>query len=515
MELKGEGSVSEVNSAYSSTSRITGIYSQLDTDAIVKDLLAVERTKIDKKNQEKTTREWYYDALEKVKNLVEDFQSKYLSALGESSMLSSSVYKSFSVAMDENKAVSITATSSATTGSYKLDRITQLAENASVSSSGISSGQTNISASNNAKLRDLNFARPLVFDDNGKISFSINGVKFSFNSDTTLQNMINTINSDEKAGVTIKYSRLTDGFTITADSGGSASSVTIKNLSGNAFGLNGAFGIGEGTTGKDGFGKAGQDAVCYIENVLVVRDSNEFTIDGITYKLKNETDEAVSFTVSRDFSKTVESISKFIDAYNELEKELNGLLNEKDYSADYKPLTSEQEEAMTETQIEKWNKKAMSGLLRNNRDLESLLRSIKNSFFSALGGTRNTMASIGITTGSYFSKDSGKLIVDEDKLKAALEENPDKVISMFTGSGDGTKGLLYKISDAVKTYLGKNEDDGERAAKEADKLGEKIESMEESLDALAERYYKKYGLMEEALSRMNSMASMLSTLLPG
>ena len=41
--------MSEISSAYSSTSRITGIYSELDTDAIVKDLLEIEQSKIDGK----------------------------------------------------------------------------------------------------------------------------------------------------------------------------------------------------------------------------------------------------------------------------------------------------------------------------------------------------------------------------------------------------------------------------------------------------------------------------------
>ncbi len=99
----------------------------------------------------------------------------------------------------------------------------------SVSSSNISAnGTTEISASNTAKLSELKFANSLEFYGD-KISFSINGKVFSFSSDTTLQSMINTINNDETANVTIKYSRLTNGFTITADSGGASSRIAKKN----------------------------------------------------------------------------------------------------------------------------------------------------------------------------------------------------------------------------------------------------------------------------------------------
>jgi flagellar hook-associated protein 2 len=507
--------MSEISSVYSSTSRITGIYSELDTDAIVEDLLEVEQTKIDRKDQEKTSEEWYYDALGNVQELVEDFQSAYLSALGESSMLSSDTYKSYSVSMDDTSAVSVATTSSALTGSYTIDSITQLAQNASVSSSGISADGSNISESNTTALEDLCFLNELEFDGNNQISFSINGSEFTFDADTTLQTMINTVNADEDAGVTMKYSRLTDGFTITADAGGASSSVTIENISGNAFGADGAFGIGEGTTGLAGFGTEGQNAVCSIEGVTVTRDSNEFTIDGITYALNKTTDEAVDFTVERDFSSTIEAIGTFIDAYNELTEKLNDLLDEKDYSSDYKPLTSSQENEMSESEVEKWNEKAMSGLLRNNSDLESFLSNIQSAFFTSLGGTSSTMASIGITTAGYFSDDAGKILVDEDKLAAALEKNPETVISMFTGSEDDAEGLIYKISNSVNSYLDKLDDDQESSAEEIDTLENKTEEMEDSLDDMAERYYNKFAVMEEALSKLNSMSSMLSTLLSG
>ncbi len=628
--------MSDISSVYSSTSRITGIYSELDTDTIVKDLLEVEQTRIDSKDQKKTAQEWYYDALKNVQGLVEDFQSSYLSALGDNSMTASATYKSYSAAVSDTSAVSIKATSGALTGRYTIDSIAQLAENAGVSSSGrISSDGTNISEYNTTKLENLDFATALEFDSNGQISFSINGVSFAFGSDTTLQTMINTVNASEDAGVTMKYSRLTDGFTIEANEGGAASSVSIENISGNAFGEDSAFGIDEGATGQayaatvssagniyggtgitrystlgeldtavsgllfDGgsdisfdingetftfdastsildmmyavnssdagvtmsfdsgagtftltsdekgedaaiaitnhtgnafggvfgisegtmsgsvYGEAGQDAVCVIEGVAVTRDSNEFTIDGITYELTDTTDEAVDFTVSRDFTSTIDAIGTFIDAYNELVEQLNDLLEEDDYSADYKPLTSLQEEEMTDNQIEKWNEKAMSGLLRNNDDLESFLSSLRNAFITSLGGTEATMASIGITTAGYFSDDAGKILIDESALTAALEENPETVISMFTESSEGSKGLIYKISDAVYAYIDKLEDDEDTAAERIDKFEDKIEEMEDDMDAMAERYYNKFSIMEEALAKLNSMSSMLSSLFSG
>jgi len=630
--------MSDISSVYSSTSRITGMYSEMDTDKVVKNLLKIEQSRIDRHEQEKTAQNWYNDALGDVQDLVEEFKNTYLSALGEKSIASSSVYKSFSVSMDDTSAVSVSAASGAVTGSYTINSIEQLAKNASVSSTGISAFGKGISDYNTTALKDLQFSTPLQFDYKNEISFSINGSTFTFSADTSLQTMLNTINADEKAGVTMKYSRLTDGFTITADRGGAGSSVTIQNISGNAFGLNSAFGIATGTTGdeyaakvssitgivgsgagissystlgeldtaisgalfgegseisfslngktfsfgsdttildmmytinnsdagvivryddvaetfsitsvgkgedafvsivniagnafgansafgiQEGttsgtvFGTKGQDAVCTIEGVTISRSENTFTIDGLSYTLKKETDKAVEFTVSKDFSKTIEAVKTFTEAYNELVDKLSALLKEKDYSADYKPLTAAQEDEMTETQIEKWNEKAKSGLLRNNKDLASFLKSMKNAFYSALGGTGKTMSSIGIAAGNYFTDDAGKILVDEDKLRAALEKDSDTILSMFTNSKEGSKGLVYKITDTVNSYLKKLDKDQKSTTKKVDDLEDRIKELEESLDNLADRYYAKFAVMEQSLSRLYSMSSMISSMVMG
>jgi len=48
---------------------------------------------------------------------------------------------------------------------------------------------------------------------------------------------------------------------------------------------------------------------------------------------------------------------------------------------------------------------------------------------------------IGITTGSY--QDKGKLVIDEEKLRAALTDNYDAVVQLFT------QGSQYTYSEAL------------------------------------------------------------------
>ena len=163
----------------------------------------------------------------------------------------------------------------------------------------------------------------------------------------------------------MKYSRLTDTFTITADDGGADSKLTIKNISGNAFGESSAFGISEGTT------KNGQNAKVTISDgtttsgVTQEKDSNAFTIDGLTYQLNDTTSSDISFQVERDYSTTVDAIQKFVDSLNTVITTITGYTTGKDNSADYPPLTESQKDDMTDDEIEKWETTAKTGILRH------------------------------------------------------------------------------------------------------------------------------------------------------
>lgn len=496
-------------------SRLTGLFSDLDTDAIVKSLCSTQQAKIDKQSQKKTTYEWYEEALNNVVDKVKEFQNTYCSALGTSSMLKSDTYYQYSVESDSSsKAVSLSTNSSALEGSYTV-KVIQLAKNASKASSGkVSADGTEISASNTATLAQLSLKNSLQFDYSGNISFAINGKEFTFSKDTTLQSMINTINTDSDANVTMKYSRLTDTFTITADSGGDDSSVAITNLSGNAFGENSAFMISEGAV------RNGCNSIAEINGVTVTKDSNEYSIDGVTFTLNAVTEdtdeETLTFSVKRDYSATVDAISSFVDAFNALISSLTELTGAKDYSGDYPPLTEAQEEEMTEKQIEAWNEKAKNGVLSNNPELNSLVSSLKNAFFSAAGGTGKSATSVGISGGSYYSTDSGRIFIDKDKLTAALEKNPEEVISMFTNgsvsASSSDQGVIYKMRSTVTSYLDSVKTTIDTTGEKIDDIEDDIDGLTVKLDKLAERYYQKFSQMETALSTLNAQSSYISQL---
>lgn len=505
-----------VDSLTASSSRITGMYSNMDTDALVTKLCSNQQEKIDNQYKKKTTYEWTQTAWNDITDAINDFSDSYCSTLGSSSMLKSSTYVKYSVSTaDTSGALKVTADQNATATNLKVS-VSQIAQNSSVTSSSSVSKDKELSSSNNTKLSELGFKNALQFNANGNISFSINDKTFTFDKDTTLQTMISTINADSDADVTMKYSRLTDDFSITANDGGTDSKVIIKNLQGNAFGENSAFGISDGTY------KNGSNAKLTIDNgsssgaVDVEEDSNVFTIDGITYQLRDKTSGEISFNVERDYSSTVDAVQKFADSLNDLLTKLTGYIDAEDYSTDYPPLTEAQKDDMTDDQITKWEDKAKSGILRHNSTLEGLVSSLKNAFFTSAGGTGKNATSIGISTASYFSSNAGQITVDTDALEKALTSNPNQVISIFMGGSSATssdqQGIMYKLRNTISGFKKTSTQTLTTLSTNITTTKKKIKSLETKLSDMSEKYYEKFSQMETALSKLNSTSSMISSM---
>jgi len=428
--------------------RLNGLSSGLDTDSIVTSLLKVDQYKVDKQFKAKTKLEWKGDALREVNNALKTFRQQNMSVLNSANnMLSASTYRIYKVRMESaSSAVDISAGNNAAAASMSIDKITQLATNAQLKGSAISTDPLSM----DSKLSELSLSNDLGFNEAGNISFTINDVDFTFTKDNTLSDVITKINSSD-AGVTMRYSSLTKGFYITSNSTGSQSTVHIENGIGKAFAQeNSAFGIAEQT-------KTGQDAILTIDGVEVRKQNNSFTIDGITYTLRSKSDTPVSFSVERDIDSVYKKISDFVDSYNALITSLQGKLDEDTYS-DYEPLTDQEEEALSESQIEKWESKAKSGLLKNDGNIRSMLNTMRNAFYATVEGAGISASEIGLTTEPFAT--TGKIQIDEQKLREAISDDPDQMIKLFTNTSTATSGpevfnqsgLITRISNAISSY---------------------------------------------------------------
>ena len=493
------------------TNRVTGLASGLDIDTLVKNMLQVDQARLDKQNQTTTKLQWKADALREVNSLISVFRQNNLLGLnGTTGMLYPASYTSFDVTMlTDTNAVTVSAGSSAIEGKVIINEITKLAEAAKLTSEDVFSGNISIDTA----LKDLAFKTELTFDENKEIKFSINGKDFTFSEDTLLNDMMSQINASG-AGVKMSYSSLSKGFTITAKTMGSASKIEIDNISGNAFSeTNSAFGIAEQL-------KTGEDAELKINGYNVVRSSNTFTIDGITYTLKNEAPntQPISFTVNKNLDATIDKISAFVDSYNELIGKLQDMIGEKVYR-DYHPLTDAQKDEMSEADIEKWEKNAKSGLVRNDSGISGLLTVVRSALYTKVGDTGMSLSDIGLTTGAY--ADGAKITLNKDKLRKALENNPDAVTSLFTQTSSAEdssvkfkeSGLMVRISNAMLDYSKKATDVSLSSLEDQiSDSKDRVDIFEYKIAEREEALYIKFSRMEAALASLNSQSSWLSSM---
>lgn len=241
---------------------------------------------------------------------------------------------------------------------------------------------------------------------------------------------------------------------------------------------------------------------------------------------------AVTLTSSTDVDSMVDKIKKFVETYNGLITNITGKTKES-YDRTYQPLTDEQKEEMSEEEIEKWETKAKTGLLRNDSILTSGLYSLRNSFLNSVGGlgdaTIDSLAELGITTSSTYS-DGGKLVIDEDKLRAAIEKNADQVAAVFTQTGKvskdengktvDTRGIaqrlrdeLSKITSNVEKKAGKTASTNQTytIGKRLDEIKDSIDNWLSKLENIESRYWKQFTAMETAINKANTQSSLFQT----
>lgn len=275
----------------------------------------------------------------------------------------------------------------------------------------------------------------------------------------------------------------------------------------------------------------GQDAKVNIDGVDVTQSSNNFTISGVTYNLKSVSSTSTNVSIQADIDKTIDNVKAFVESYNKMIDTINTELNEDKYR-DFLPLTDDQKADMEDSDIEAWQAKARSGLLRNDSILTGLMNNMRSSFsspISGLAGDYRSASAIGITTGKYIDDDGnittesgkgGKLYVDEEDLRKALTDDPDIVYKIFGTSGDtnATEGVANRLYDQMYTALSNLKDKAgipgatdtsSFLAKRLEDYTDSLETMEDRLDDMEERYYRQFDAMEVALSTLNQQSSWL------
>lgn len=365
--------------------------------------------------------------------------------------------------------------------------------------------------------------------DTSDYSLTINNTTITVKGNETIEDLISKINSSD-ANVKVSYLETANRFQITSTQEGASGKISIDPASSD---------LAKALFGDQKVDVTGQDAIINVSydgvETEIRRNSNTFDLEGLAVTVSgtfgydasgalDKTQEAVTFTAKADTEKVVSSIKDMVEAYNSIIEMVNKEISTKP-DRSYAPLTDEQKEEMSTSEIENWEKKAKEGLLFNDPDITSLASSMRSVFLKT-GLSYTELEKIGITTSTNAS-DNGKIVLDESKLEAALESDPDLVKKLFAGD-DTTNGLMTNIKNVFDKYAKK---EGASKGILVDKAGssaaplslltntiyKQLQSMDDVLDSLKDRlsteqdrYISQFSSLETMISQMNSQSSWLS-----
>lgn len=275
----------------------------------------------------------------------------------------------------------------------------------------------------------------------------------------------------------------------------------------------------------------GCDAEITLNGIQYTGSTNNFSVNGLNITAQVVTGDgdanAISITTSTDTQGIYDKIKDFLSQYNSLINEITSLYNA-DSAKGYEPLTDDEKDAMSDTEVEKWEQKIKDSLLRRDDNLESLMSAMTSAMSGAVevNGKKYYLSNFGIKTLGYLNapknqqnayhidgdEDDANSSGNADKLMTAITSDPDTVIDFMQGLASNLYNSVHKkmqTSSLSSIYTVYN--DKEMASEYSD-YTDLIKKWEEKLQDKEDYYYKKFSSMETALSKLNSQTSSLSGL---
>lgn len=278
---------------------------------------------------------------------------------------------------------------------------------------------------------------------------------------------------------------------------------------------------------------SGQDAIITLNGATFTGNDNVFEINGLTFTALNETedDEIVTITTQDDVDGIYDMVKNFLKEYNTLINEMDKLYNA-DSSKGYEPLTDEEKESLSESEIEKYETKIKDALLRNDSNLSSISSTLKSVMSSGIevNGKKLYLHNFGIEKQSYFEADENERNAyhiagdsddavssgDADKLKSMISSDPDTVIDFFAQLSRKLDDAMSNMSKSVDGYRSYgNFYDDKKMKSDYSSYATKIKELEEKLADYEDKWYAKFADMETALAKMQSNTSAVTSLLGG
>ena len=504
--------------------RLSGLISGMDTDSIISQLVSVRRVKVTKQIGNQTKLSWKQDIW---KDLNKD--SKSLQSTAQKMRFTSAYMKKTVKASNPNK-VSVLAADGATDSvqSLKVDSLAKTAY--------LTGGVVSRTDGSDEKLTALSSLADIGITEDTSITLTDKngnavGDPIKLKAGGTISDVLTQL---KKAGLNASFDETNQRFFISAKQSGkdydfsfSGDSAAIEKL-----GLRVA---GENETVTDSMATKikGDDAVIYLNGAKFTNSNNTFNINGLTITAlgKTEANEEITLTTENDTSGIYDTIKSFLKTYNTIINKLDKAYNA-DAARGYSPLTDEEKEAMSEKEVEEYEKKIKDSLLRSDSTVSSIITALTSSSSAGykVGDKTMYLANFGIGTLGYFNSPENErnaLHIDgdsdddntsgkSDKLLNMIKNDPESVVSFFTQMSNDLYTKMNKLSSSIdgqRSYGSFFEDKKMKA--DYTSYTTKIAEMEEKVNDYEDRLYKQYAAMEKAMAQLQSKTNSLSGLFGG
>lgn len=231
-----------------------------------------------------------------------------------------------------------------------------------------------------------------------------------------------------------------------------------------------------------------------VNNIAIQSETNTVkdAIPGVTLTLQKEG--TASVIIADDTQKAVDAVKGFIDQYNSVVDFIE-----------------------QQTKYDSRTKKA--GTLFGESMVQSISSSLSKRVLEkvpGLAGALNTLGQVGVTTSRFVpgSPVSGKLTFDQAEFTAALQDNPQAVMSLFTLDDGTNKGVAVRTEEWLKSYTktgGIVLNQVNSRDSEVERLKSRIAYFDETLLPMKEqRLRNQFVSLEKAMSTFQNQGNWLS-----
>jgi len=485
--------------------KLGGIVSGLDTQNLITKLMEIERQPIVLMQNRQTTYKFKKELWEEINSSLLSLKTK------NSDLLTQTNFTKKKATSSDETALTAMATETASSNTYNI-QTNILAKSQRVAGAKLASSTAALNLSGTFVITDGTYTSTISVTNSDTL--------------TTIMNKINAAKDDVDINkdLQVTASIVDNTLVLQHDKTGAANTISVIDGvdtpgSTNADEIMESLGILKDDKTIANQLQAAVDAQFIVNGITITRDKNDSltdVINGVTLNLKKEGSSA-TLTVANDVDSVYNTIQAFVDQYNSTIDLINTRLAEQ-------PVKNATSDA---------GKK--KGLLKGDSVLVGIKNQLRMNISQPISGLTvyDRLSDIGITTTSEDFGKSGKLVVDETKLRDAINQNPDQVAKLFLNNEDlngnsvvdnSEKGVAQKISDQLE-YLTSSSSItiGGVVAKKgivAEKLGsfdKLIDDYDDKIDAFEERIkmkeatlWNQFNAMEKALSNMNNQATWLA-----